>query len=431
MRPGRPAVVRAGGVNPLWLLPIWYLMTRLFVVWLLSGPAAAEQRRVGGLLWAGYAQFVTIWDGQWYARIADTGYPVPLPVDQFGDVHQSEWAFYPLFPLLVRLVMAFGPPFWVAAELVNVVAAAACAWLAYRLLAAGRGHPGDRARFAAYRRAAAVTVGLWLLYPATTVLQIAYTEALALLLVLGVLAAMHRHRYGVALGLVLALGFARAVAAPLAFVVLVHLVLRWRRERIATQEAMPDQGFATQHVRRVQVRVWWFSGLAVFGGTIIAGVVWPVLVGWLTGRTDAFFAVQATWGQRPERGPFLPWWNWLSAEFGLPVAVLWALVLVTVCLSMLSRYGAWMPLELRAWGLAYPLYIFAVTAPSTSMIRFLLLDLPAFGVLAAVMLGDPRLGRVRRWWPVGPLLCLPVLAWTVYWWSTVVLVFTPPMDWPP
>ena len=413
----------------MWLL-VWFVLTRLGVGWLLSSPAGEHQRRLGGLGNAEFSQLVTMWDGQWYARIASYGYPLPLPLDEFGAVEQSEWAFFPLFPLLVRVVMAFGLPFWVAALTVNLAASATAAWLAYRLFAARGGASAsdrdrddrhDRDRAGRHRKAAAVAVGLWLLYPASTVLQIAYTEALALVLVLAALTMIHRQRYGIAVVLVLVLGFARAVAAPLAFVVVVHLVIRWRRER-----REPTEGHPAGHAR-----AWWFSGLALLGASVVAGAAWPVLVGWLTGRPDAFLAVQATWGQRPDRGPFLPWWGWLSWEYGTPVALAWAVGLVVVCASMLTRYAAWMPLELRAWGLVYPLYLFAVTAPSTSMIRFLLLDVPVFGVLTAVLIGDPRRGRLRRWWPVGPVLCLPVLAATVYWWTTVVLVFSPPMDWPP
>ena len=462
MTSGRPAVLRAGAASLSWLLPAWYLVTRLAVVGLLSGPVAAEQRRVGGLSDVTYRDFVTVWDGQWYARIAAQGYPLPLPLDAFGRVDQSEWAFYPLFPLLVRLVTQVGPPFWVAAQVVNLFAGAAAAWLAYRLLSgeqAGFRPTGTPAgRVAAHRRTAAVAVGLWLLYPATTVLQIAYSEAVALLLVMAVLTAMHRRRYGIALVLVLALGFARAVAAPLAFVVFAHLIVRARREWAPARVFPPGDpdgtkwlaspatgspgstgstGSTGSHVvvgagrRRVEIPSWWFSGLAVLGGTVVAGVAWPVLVGWLTGRPDAFFAVQATWGQRPDRGPFQPWWTWLVSNHGLPAALGAATALALLCGCMLTRYAAWMPLELRAWGLAYPLYLFAVTAPSTSMIRFLLLNLPVFGVVAALLVGDPRRGRSRRCWAVGPLLCLPILAWTVHWWATVLLVFTPPMDWPP
>ncbi len=447
MSAGRPACARAGGLNLLWLVPVWYLVTRLGVVALLSGPAATSQREVGGLVEVGYREFVTIWDGQWYQRIAMHGYTLPLPLDMFGAVVQSEWAFFPVFPLLVRVVMGAGLPFWVAAELVNLVAGGLAAWLGYLLFATGATRLAGAGTVAAHRRTAAIAVALWLLYPATTVLQIAYTEAVGLMLVLAALWALNRHRYGVALVLVVLLGFTRAVAAPLAVVVVVHLVMRWRRERpevgpAAWPDTGPADGSAAGPVdgpvdgsvaatRPVGVPRWWLGGLAVLGGTVVAGMAWPVLVGWLTGRSDAFFAVQATWGQRPERGPFLPWWTWLSWHYGTWVAVLWVVLLALVCAAMLTRYAAWMPLELRAWGVVYPLYIFAVAAPSTSMIRFLIFDLPIFGVLAAVLMGDPRRGRSRRWWPIGPILCLPVLAWGVYWWATVLLVFTPPMDWPP
>ena len=46
------------------------------------------------------------WDGVWYQRIAQTGYPVPLPADpDTGLLTYSEWAFYPVFPFLVRGLM--------------------------------------------------------------------------------------------------------------------------------------------------------------------------------------------------------------------------------------------------------------------------------------------------------------------------------------
>lgn len=428
----------------LWLVASWYVLTRVAVLALLAGPVADTQRTVGGLGEATYPQLVTIWDGQWYERIATWGYPLPLPMDAAGQVAQSEWAFYPLFPLLVRLVMALGPPFWLAAHVVTFAAGAVAVLLAYRLMSAEAGRfavlagrqGGPQAHdrvVAAHRRTAALAIGLWLLYPATAVLQVAYTEALALALVLAVLWAMHRHRYGLALVLVLVLGFARAIAPPLAFVVFVHLATRWDRERkhqrrVASVDTPSESAGGP---RRIEVRWWWISGAAVLAGTVIAGIAWPVLVGWLTGRPEAFFAVQATWGQRPDRGLFVPWWTWLSSQYGVIVAVGWAVALLVLCGSMLTRYAEWLPLELRTWGFAYPLYLFAVTAPSTSMIRFLILDLPIFAVLAAVLVGDPRRGVARRWWPVGALAAVPLLAWGVSWWATVLLVFTPPMDWPP
>ena len=56
-----------------------------------------------------------LWDGVWYERIVRDGYPVPLPVDaDNGRVTYSAWAFYPLYPYLVKGVMLTGMPFALA-----------------------------------------------------------------------------------------------------------------------------------------------------------------------------------------------------------------------------------------------------------------------------------------------------------------------------
>ena len=51
---------------------------------------------------------------------------------------------------------------------------------------------------------------------------------------------------------------------------------------------------------------------------------------------------------------------------------------------VLGRHGRWICIEARAWALAYPLYLFAVVRPITSMWRFLLLDFPLAALLASV-----------------------------------------------
>ena len=76
--------------------------------------AAAHQ---GATPWAGehpsYAQTTGLfWDAGWYHRIADEGYPGELPVDAGGYVQQSAWAFFPLYPMLVRGLMAFTTLSW-------------------------------------------------------------------------------------------------------------------------------------------------------------------------------------------------------------------------------------------------------------------------------------------------------------------------------
>ena len=53
------------------------------------------------------------WDGKWYTQIATLGYSYA------DDGEQHSVAFYPLFPLLIRGVMAIGMPAEVAGVLIN------------------------------------------------------------------------------------------------------------------------------------------------------------------------------------------------------------------------------------------------------------------------------------------------------------------------
>ncbi|HKS00702.1 MAG TPA: hypothetical protein VJS86_03430, partial [Arthrobacter sp.] len=53
-----------------------------------------------------YWNFIYIWDAGWYDAAMTGGYPSELPVDAGGNVQENTWAFYPLFPLLARLLSA-------------------------------------------------------------------------------------------------------------------------------------------------------------------------------------------------------------------------------------------------------------------------------------------------------------------------------------
>ena len=55
-----------------------------------------------GVLSPHYLDMVRIWDGEWYERIALHGYPRTLPHGAVGTVDYNSWAFFPLFPMLVR-----------------------------------------------------------------------------------------------------------------------------------------------------------------------------------------------------------------------------------------------------------------------------------------------------------------------------------------
>ena len=118
----------------------------------------------------GYLTALTNFDGQWYQQIAEHGYPTVLRRWSRGA---EPWAFYPLYPSLVRGLMELtGLPFAAAATLVSMTCGAVAVCLLYRLLLRTGG-----------RFTATATVLALCVYPAAPILQAAYTESLALLVI--------------------------------------------------------------------------------------------------------------------------------------------------------------------------------------------------------------------------------------------------------
>jgi hypothetical protein len=211
-------------------------------------------------------------------------------------------------------------------------------------------------------------------------------------------------------------GLTRGIALPVAAVVLTHLVLRIRGERYAGVPPLAGQR--------------WRAGVMVLGATASV-FVWPAFVGWRTGSWSTFFDVQAAWGQHLDRGPFVPWLLWAWTHGGVPSVILFVVLVVAVCAIVLSPAASWMPVEVRVWGVAYPLYLVALTAPSTSVIRFLILDFPLAAAVGALLVRGlrfvtPALARG------GVVLLVTVVAMgLMWWWTSTLLVYDPPSDWPP
>ena len=399
---------------PTWAVLLgFYLLTRLVVAVVIQGAAVCCQNPAGvATLDPGYLDMIGIWDGTWYHRIANTGYPSTLPYDPVTDtVTFSAWAFYPLFPMVLKLLGGLGVPFLLAASVVNVAAGAASVLLVWRLLSA---RAGD---CVLYQRMALLATMLWCLYPATTVLQIAYSEALGMALLAAFLCLLLDRRYLWCALVVLLLGFTRAAAPPLAVVVLVHLALRWRSER-ATGARAPLSG-----QRR--------SSAVLLVATGVSAVAWPLLVGLVTGKLDAFFLVQAAWGQKPGQGPFVAWLLWSWHALGVPGVLLLVAVVAAYVSLVVGRHGSWLAPELRAWALAYPLFLLAVVRPITSMWRFLMLDFPMAAIVVSMTVRGADGQRVTPGWPRRLVLVTVVLTLGVIAWTVVLLTDTPWSDSPP
>ncbi|MEV6654922.1 hypothetical protein [Streptomyces sp. NPDC051219] len=106
----------------------------------------------------------TSWDSRWYTGIAAHGYGRSLAFES-GAI-QSDLAFFPLYPALVRLLSAVLPTGPTGAALLVSWAAAAAAAVAVYLI-------GERLHG---RRTATLLVLLWGLLPHSVVLTMAYTE---------------------------------------------------------------------------------------------------------------------------------------------------------------------------------------------------------------------------------------------------------------
>ncbi|WP_069387795.1 hypothetical protein [Cellulosimicrobium cellulans] len=344
-----------------------------------------------------YLEYVgRMWDAGWYREIYDTGYPDVLPVGADGVVQQNPWAFFPLFPTLVRGLDAVTGAGWdVLAPALALACGAGAVVVVHRLVATAGAAAVERRPGLPL-----VTVLLVSVFPSSPVLQVAYTESLALLLVAGSLLLLARRRYGWAALAVVLLGLTRAVALPMAAVVVWHALVRWRRGDLRGPDAVRLCGL-----------------LAV---AVASGLLWPWLCQVVTGVPQAYFRTQEAWRGGAEVVPFVPWVDVARWLFDGAGPWLLGLLLVAVAALVLNPVAARLGPEMHAWSGAYLAYLVATVQPGTSLVRFLLLAFP----LGAVTAGWTR---SRAWLAAVTLACVAGQAWWV--WGLWRLV--PPSGWPP
>lgn len=405
---GRHRLAQVALAHPVRTVILVHLVSRI-VAWLVLEVAARGFQNPAGVdtLDPTAVDLLPLWDSKWYEHIARHGYPVPLPLDpQTGRFTYSAWAFYPLFPLLMRGLDAIGVPFIAGALVLNVVLSTLAAVLIWATL-----HQGTHADPQPQRaRLALVAACLWSFYPATPVMLKPYTEALAMVLIAASLWALLRRRYLLVALLSVPLGFTRGVAPALGLAALVHLVVRWREDRRAGLD--PLRG----------ARV---AAVVMLVMTGLSGVAWPLVAGWVSGIPSAFFDVQAAWGMQPSAGPFRLWLQWAWDSKGV-LGVIVIVGLVATYISLIAgRHGRWIPVEVRAWAIAYPIYLFAVVRPITSMWRFLLLDFPLAALAASVAMRTSNGSQVVPHWRrrVGIVVLLLLIG--MLWWSSSLLTYTP------
>lgn len=355
----------------------------------------------------GYGDYTGLmWDATWYRTIAEGGYPAALPVGADGLVQQNPWAFFPLYPLVVRGLMTVTGGSWAVVAPTTSLLLGALAMLAvYRVVE--RGAPRAVAARPGLPLATVVLVSV---FPTSVVLQVGYTESMALLLVAASLLAIVTRRYGWACAAVLALGFTRAVALPMAVVLVVHAVVRWREWRAAGVRPPPRD----------------LVGIGVVAvSAVVSGVAWVLICGWVTGVPDAYLQTQEAWRGMRSTVPFAGWTYVPQFWFGAagPWVVLAGTAVVVACLVTPSAWR--LGRELHAWAAVYLLYLAAAVEPGSSMARFLLLAFPLAAATAGVVT-RPRRGRGLWVAGVAGLMLVLQVVWVWQIWRLV-----PPSGWPP
>ncbi|WP_237687376.1 hypothetical protein [Arthrobacter jiangjiafuii] len=369
----------------------WY--ARVALVWALARVfsfgvfvAVAARQGLNPWGWAGppsYLQFIGAWDSEWYQQIFAGGYPTEIPRDATGRALENEWAFYPLFPGLVRALDAVTGLGWqVLGPLVATAAGFAAALMVYRLFAL---------------RAPAGTA-LWgvvfvAVCPVSPILQVPYAESLNLLLLAAALYLLVQRRYLTAVPVVLVMCLSRPVGVAFALMMAVLFIRRWIRHR-----AEPFPG----------TEAWRMIVLGLASG--IGALAWPALAWAATGELRAYTDTETAW-RGDSLALFKPWFVEAERLFGPvwgPVVLLLLVAFAALYLNSGSvrRIGV----ELQVWCGAYFLYLLAFLNPLTSTFR-LLLPLFPLGLALASLSGS----RAYRWSVAVAFLVLQIV-WVTWLW---------------
>jgi hypothetical protein len=340
----------------------------------------------------GYREVVTSWDAQWYLDIALHGYP-DSPLGPTGEPVQTSLAFFPLYPLVVRTLMALtGLPFDVVAPVFSALCGAAAAVVVFVLVSE-----------VLDRRRALICVALLFSFASAPVFQVAYTESLGLLLVATALLLIRRGRLLAATLPVVLLGFTRNLAPVLVFVVVACWVVAEVRARRS----------GTRPPR------WRF---AVLGASALgASVAWPATVAVLTGDADAYTTTLSAWPGFTGSLLRPPWLAALSDSSAATVVVSLFFIggFATVLASRSAR--AW-GVELWSWTVGLLLFVVATTSATTSIVRYLVLAFP----LGLVLTPPADNERTRRVQDLVVLAACALGLATQYVWVDKLLVFGGP-----
>lgn len=297
-------------------------------------------------------EFSRIWDSHWYRVIAEGNYPSELPLDDKGRVGENAWAFMPIFPTLIRALMALtGGSFAVLSVVVSALAFAGFLFAADRLF-----------RKAIGERAALAAISVIAFAPVSPIFQVGYAESLGMLFLALVLIGFTERRWWLAAVFIPLAALTRPIGVPIAFMAFVLLLLEWKG--------------GVDRAKRV-----WITLLAG-----ISALTWPAIAWFVTGRMTAYLDTEFAWRRsytgNKNRSFGTGWWDaavwWFNDAAPWVIGGLCVAVLVIAFLPATRSLGRVMV----SWTGSYFFYLLLVFFPQSSTFRILAPIFPLAGIVA-------------------------------------------------
>lgn len=352
-----------------------------------------------------YWNFINIWDARWYGEALRNGYPSELPVDAAGNVKENAWAFYPLFPLLGRVLSGLtGLAPATSLTLIALAAGLGAALVVYRLFRFKAGH-----RTALWGSVFVAT------FPVAPILQVPYAESLNLLLLAAALLLVMERRYLWAMPVVLLMDLSRPTGLPFAAMLgllflyrLYGRVSAGRGHRLSGQAPAGGPADDTP-ADNTPARLWTLAALTAVAGA--GALLWPAIAWAVTGDIQAYTRTETVW-RGHDLVPFKPWFDTGVQLFGPVLGLLAPFVFVALfALLMMSKPAVRLGTELRLWCACYVGYLLVFLHPQTSTFRMLL---PLFPLaLSAAWISRSRAYRGA----VVVMFLLLQLVWVVWLWA--------------
>lgn len=313
------------------MTPLWRAFRR-------AGPALlafAAIRALGFLVLVAFAHAtgqhahlrLTWWDSQWYEGIAGDGYGL-VRLHPDGRL-LSDYAFFPLYPLLGRGVAAVTRLHFVDAGLVvSAVASLVAAWGIFAI--------GDHLYG---RRVGVLLTVLWAALPVGVVESMAYSESLFTALAAWALYAVLTDRWLSAGILACLAGLTRPTGAAVAAAVIIPAALT-----ALHRSPGPDDSSAVPASRDGQSRL---RPLAAAALAPLGGLGYVGWVGYQTGSPTGYFAVSNDWHNGFDAGASFGRWIWgflTSSDFALGLLVCLGVAVLLWTLSLCIRQHQPLPL---------------------------------------------------------------------------------------